>query len=573
MYEAFFQLNSRPFPSTPRIDRYFPASTIENSRQTLARCIERAEGPGLLVGGPGTGKSLACSLLAEQFRDRFHVVKLDHARFCTRRALLQAVMFELNLPYRGLDEGELRLAMIEFAKSPDAGRAGLLLIIDEAQTLPVRLIEEVRMITNVVVGGESRLRLVLSGNSSLEERLSSPKLESLSQRIAARCYLQPLNYDETAAYTRAQLSAAGGDPDRIMTGDIWSAVYHATGGIPRLINQVCDHALMLAAVARRPALDAAVIEEAWADLQQLPLPWPAKTSPKQAAETVVEFGALATGEDDDARCEGGVPETDLPERELLESGSPETDLPERELLESGSPETDLPERELPQREPPEPTAATRPEIIDLTSQLEQIELHVAEWDSPEITTADDVAPDAEPATLVPSAGQTDAVRAENPFGDCFEEEETILDHYALLEAKSRLLGKGPLSPLEHEFTAAVQTIFQPLTEDRGSARPPVSDDPDTAATFAAPQEINQPAEADDEAAIAAVVEDDKAFEDIAPHDEPATLRVAALRDLPPDDSDLIVVMDAEARVGQLRQPPGKAHRQEYRRLFTKLRER
>jgi hypothetical protein len=433
--------------------------------------------------------------------------------------------------------------MIEFAKSPDAGRAGLLLIIDEAQTLPVRLIEEVRMITNVVVGGESRLRLVLSGNSSLEERLSSPKLESLSQRIAARCYLQPLNYDETAAYTRAQLAVAGGDPDRIMTGDIWSAVYHATGGIPRLINQVCDHALMLAAVARRPALDAAVIEEAWADLQQLPLPWPAKTSPKQAAETVVEFGALATGEDGDARCEGGAPETDLPEREL------------------------------PQREPPEPTAATRPEIIDLTSQLEQIELHVAEWDSPEITTADDAAPDAEPATLVPSAGQSDAVRAENPFGDYFEEEETILDHYALLEAKSRLLGKGPLSPLEHEFTAAVQTIFQPLTEDRGSARPPVSDDPDTAATSAAPQEINQPAEADDEAAIAAVVQDGESLEDIAPHDEPATLRVAALRDLPPDDSDLIVVMDAEARVGQLSQTPGKAHRQEYRRLFTKLRER
>ena len=203
MYEAFFHLNSRPFPSAPRTDRYFPASAIENSRQTLSRCIERAEGPGLLVGGPGTGKSLVCALLADQFRERFHLVKLDHARFCTRRALLQAVMFELNLPYRGLDEGELRLAMIEFAKSTDAAREGLLLVIDEAQTLPVRLIEEIRMITNVVVGGQPRLRLVLSGNSSLEERLSSPKLESLNQRIAARCYLQPLNYEETASYTRA----------------------------------------------------------------------------------------------------------------------------------------------------------------------------------------------------------------------------------------------------------------------------------------------------------------------------------------------------------------------------------
>ncbi len=79
-----------------------------------------------------------------------------------------------------------------------------------------------------------------------------------------------------------------------MTGDIWQAVYHASGGIPRLINQVCDHALMLAAVARRSALDAALIEEAWADLQQLPLPWPTKAQAAKAAETVVEFGSLET---------------------------------------------------------------------------------------------------------------------------------------------------------------------------------------------------------------------------------------------------------------------------------------
>lgn len=554
MYEAFFHLKSRPFLSTPRIDRYFPAATIENARQTLARCVERAEGPGLLVGGPGTGKSLACLLIAEQFHDRFHVVKLDHARFCTRRALLQAVMFELNLPYRGLDEGELRLAMIEFAKSPDLARGGLLLVIDEAQTLPVRLIEEIRMITNVVVGGEPRLRLVLSGNSSLEERLSSPKLESLNQRIAARCYLQPLNYDETAAYTRSQLAAAGGDPERLMTGDVWSAVYHATGGIPRLINQVCDHALMLAAVARRPALDSAIIEEAWADLQQLPLPWPTKTNLKQDAETVVEFGSLDTGDDAAAGCGG--------------------DLPETGPLEHGLPEHGLPERVTPGSELPEPIAATRPEVIDLTSQLEQIELHVAEWDSPGPSTSDAPSPDAGPATLepVPMAGPTRAVQAANPFGDCFEEEETILDHYASLEAKSRLLGKAPLSPLEHEFTAAVQTIFQPLTADRGAASPAASDGSDTAVTAVPPQEISPPAETDDEAPLAAAVQDDEPFDDTASQDEPATLRVAALRDLPPDDSDLIVVMDAETRVGQLSQTPGKAHRQEYRRLFTKLRE-
>jgi len=529
MYEAFFHLNSRPFPSAPRIDRYFPASAIENSRQTLSRCIERADGPGLLVGGPGTGKSLVCALLADQYRERFHLVKLDHARFCTRRALLQAVMFELNLPYRGLDEGELRLAMIEFAKSPDAAREGLLLVIDEAQTLPVRLIEEVRMITNVIVGGQPRLRLVLSGNSSLEERLASPKLESLNQRIAARCYLQPLNYEETAAYTRAQLAAVGGDPDRILTGDIWQAVYHASGGIPRLINQVCDHALMLAAVAQRPTLDAALIEEAWADLQQLPMPWPTKTQAARAVETVVEFGSLEAGDQEDALCAG--------------------DLPER-------------------------TAAARPEVIDLTSQLEQIELHVAEWDAPDDAWQEDDLTSPEPS---PSAAEN-LVQAANPFGDGFEEEEAVCDHYASLEAQARLQGAQQLSPQEHEFTAAVQTIFQPLAEAGGAGRAAASgaaDIPDTAsipAAAAASQDPVRPTEDEEEAAVVTAAEHEDPSEDPLQSDEPQTLRVAALRELPPDDSDLIVVMDAESHVAPLSRTLGKAHRQEYRHLFTKLRE-
>ena len=313
MYEAFFQLKTRPFPSTPRTDLYFPASAIETSRQTLARCIERAEGPGLLIGGPGTGKSLVCGLLADQFRERFHLVKLDHARFCTRRALLQAMMFELNLPYRGLDEGELRLALIEFAKSRDSHREGVLLMIDEAQTLPARLVEEVRMIGNVIVAGQPRLRLVLSGNAALEERLTSPKLESFNQRIAARCYLQPLNYDETAGYMQAQIVAAGGEASRLFADNAWQAVYHASGGIPRLINQVCDHALMLAAAAQRRILDAAVIEEAWADLQQLPLPWPTKANAASTdAETVVEFGSLEADFTDGRATAAPEPDASFP---------------------------------------------------------------------------------------------------------------------------------------------------------------------------------------------------------------------------------------------------------------------
>src|SRR3954470_1129032 len=136
MYEAFFGLHQRPFTVAPEVDRYFPASSAESARASLARTIERAEGIGLLIGAPGTGKTLLCRVLAAQFRDRFQVAMLSSGRLGTRRALLQAILFELDLPYRGLEEGELRLSLIDHVapRGPAhnaAADVGLVLIVDE----------------------------------------------------------------------------------------------------------------------------------------------------------------------------------------------------------------------------------------------------------------------------------------------------------------------------------------------------------------------------------------------------------------------------------------------------------
>ena len=294
MYESFFQLARRPFASAPRIDQFYPARSIETARQTLSRCIQRAEGVGLLVGPSGTGKSLVCQLLAAEFRGKFAVVPLGCGRMSTRRSLLQAILFELGLPYRGMQEGELRLALFDRLANIQQCPGGMLLIVDEAHTLPMRLLEEVRLITNVVLDGQPRVRLALVGNRSLEERLASPKLEAISQRIAARCYLEPLDRDETMAYVTAQTTAAGGG--EIFDEDALTAVFHATDGVPRLINQICDHALVLACAGGKRTISAAGIEESWADLQQLPTPFNEPARASCPAADVIEFGRL---EDDD----------------------------------------------------------------------------------------------------------------------------------------------------------------------------------------------------------------------------------------------------------------------------------
>ncbi len=251
----------------------------------------------MLIGPAGTGKTLLCHVLAEEFRGRFCVAVLESGRLCTRRALLQAILYELALPYRGMEEGDLRLSLVDHLSPRNLDHDSapkLLLIVDEAHSLPLRLLEELRLLSNLVRQGQPRVRLVLAGGPQFEERLASPKLESFNQRVAARCYLEALDRSQTIDYVRHQIREAGGSPERVLTTEALAAIYQATDGIPRLINQVCDHALMLAYAAHVKQLGAGAIEEAWSDLQQLPTPWNAVPGApdRDASPSVIEFGEL-----------------------------------------------------------------------------------------------------------------------------------------------------------------------------------------------------------------------------------------------------------------------------------------
>jgi type II secretory pathway predicted ATPase ExeA len=287
----------RVFPSYPQVARYFPGSSMEEARIRLGRAIERGNGPGLVVGGPGTGKSLLLQVLASQFHEQFDVVLPACARLCTRRALLQSILFELGLPYRSRDEGELRLSLLDHLLSKDECPSGLLLLVDEAQTLPPPLLDELRVLTNLVRGSRPRVRLILAGSSSLEECFTDPELESFSQRLTARCYLGSFNREETSQFIRAQLSASGVMPDDIFSGDACTAVFEATDGVPRLVNQLCDRALVDANAEGRTKIDRHVIQAAWADIQQLPAPWDTpEQSTLTASSRVIEFGNLTSGD-------------------------------------------------------------------------------------------------------------------------------------------------------------------------------------------------------------------------------------------------------------------------------------
>jgi type II secretory pathway predicted ATPase ExeA len=509
MYENFFHFTHRPFAAAPSAEIYLPTASLEQARTTLVRVIDRAEGPGLVVGPAGTGKTLVCQLLAQHFRGRFLVALLASARLSTRRALLQNILFELKLPYRDMDDGELRLSLIDHLEPRSGGNDGLLLLVDEAHTLPLRLIEEVRLITNLVREGQPRVRLVLAGGMAIEERLANPKLESFHQRIAARCYLQPMGRDETIWYVAEQIRLAGGESE-LFTDQALRAIHTATDGIPRLVNQLCDHALMLAALGGHRQLAPHGIEEAWADLQQLPTPWrePAASAGGSQAANVIEFGQL-------------------------DSPSPVA------VTQVG-----------PYRSEEGAAAAARLDAIEsgiATLRDESRQAVSAEAD--EFSPADENGTEVE---LIFHA-------AHDPFGGGWEEEEVVIDRYAQIEG-ARL--KRAASQEGRELAAALSA----------AASPPVPKIADFSAELQSPDRDADPIRPSADIAAFDPASDPLLPEEPAVPIQPRRA-VVSLHELAGDDRDMIVVAEdqASAAAGSSGSAAARPKRQTYRQLFSTLR--
>ncbi len=339
MYESFFGLSQRPFPSVPVPKRYFPGTAIDAARADLLRCIQRGEGPAVVIGGPGLGKTLLLLVLAEQLPQQVPSVLLSHGLIRSRKELFQTLLEALGEEQLPEDEARLQLLLRRKLTREERFHRGLALLVDEAHGLDPFLLDQLRMLTNVVRHNEPVVRLVLAGTLRLEESLSGPELESLNQRLAVRCYLESFDKAETADYIRFELAVSGGQATQVFAPDAYEAVFRLTDGVPRLINQVCDHALVLAYSRRVRPVTGALIHEAWAQLQQLPSAWtepsPENPSPESAG-AVVEFGTLddplpettttspsTAGESESSSQEDQTPNSSQPAQQAEDSSAPE----------------------------------------------------------------------------------------------------------------------------------------------------------------------------------------------------------------------------------------------------------
>lgn len=266
MYEKRFHLKRRPFPATPDDSLYYPATGHEAALQTLMRALREDEGLVLLTGAPGIGKTLLAHCLCDRLDAEAATAFLTHSQFADPAALLQAILFDLQLPYENASEQVLRLRLTDHLLKNCAAGKRFVLLIDEAHHLKPDLLEELRLLGNLEAAGKKAFQVVLLALPEILETLKKPRLAAVAQRLAVRCVVEPLGLEETLDYLLHHVRLAGGKPERIFDESALEVLARGTRGLPRLLNQAAHQALLLADVAELDRLDAEAALEALAVL-------------------------------------------------------------------------------------------------------------------------------------------------------------------------------------------------------------------------------------------------------------------------------------------------------------------
>jgi type II secretory pathway predicted ATPase ExeA len=291
MYEAFYGLRERPFELTANPRYLFLTVRHREALSTLIYGLSARKGLTVLIGEAGTGKTTLLSAALEQRQAAGHLVVALRNPAMDRRDFLEFLAREFALSPEAASSKTVLLHEME-ALLRRRHEAGLLtaLVLDEAHSMPIELLEEVRLLANIETADTKLLPLIMLGQPELADRLNEPALRQLKQRIALRCRLDPLDLRETAAYIAKRIRLAGGDSLRAFTREAVSAIYTGSGGVPRLINVICDNALVSGMAAGEQPVGQETIREVCADFD---LPVAVTASPAPAVTRQLSSAPLA----------------------------------------------------------------------------------------------------------------------------------------------------------------------------------------------------------------------------------------------------------------------------------------
>jgi general secretion pathway protein A len=284
MYERYYGLQERPFDLSP--NPRFLCFTPQH-REALVHLqygLASRAGVTVLVGEAGTGKTTLIRAALQGANDSSTIVHLSNP------TLTRAEFYDYLAAGFGFsaDAGKSKIQFLrelEAALNNDAGPM-LALVVDEAQSVPYELLEEIRLLTNAEAGHGRSLAVALVGQPELGRRLDEARLRQLKQRVVLRCELTPLSLKDTAAYISGRVTTAGGVAPRLFTRDAVLAIHEHSGGIPRVISVICDNAMVNGFAAEQKPIGAAIITEVCRTLALAPATRQAAPAPVPHPEPV-----------------------------------------------------------------------------------------------------------------------------------------------------------------------------------------------------------------------------------------------------------------------------------------------
>jgi len=268
MYEAFYGLHSKPFQLNPDPQFYFASKQHRRAKAYLEYGVSRNEGFIVITGEIGAGKTMVLRSLIEGLNGSNvitgHLVTTQLGAEDTLRMVGAAFGFRV----KDVPKSELLITLEAFLISQTSKGKRCLLVVDEAQNLTPRAVEELRMLSNFQFGNQALLQSFLVGQPEFREILQQPEMEQFRQRVAATCHIGPLDPDETRGYIEHRLKCAGSTGKPSFDAGVFAAVHEASGGIPRRINAICDRLLLAGFLSGRTHLTLDDVTEVVREFEQ-----------------------------------------------------------------------------------------------------------------------------------------------------------------------------------------------------------------------------------------------------------------------------------------------------------------
>lgn len=236
--EEFYGLHSAPFRLTPDPRFFVGTSVHRKALNYLNFGLEQGEGFIVITGEIGAGKSLVVEHMLAQLDQSKIVASTLVTSAVEADEALKLIISAFDLEAEEREKAAALQAFSDFLRRQHRAGRRVLLIVDEAQNIPKKTIEEFRMLTNFLVDGQSVFQIFLVGQPQFRDVLMDPDLEQLRQRVVASFHMQPLTYDDTRQYIEHRLSLVGWDGRPALTPDALHAIHRASGGLPRRINQI-----------------------------------------------------------------------------------------------------------------------------------------------------------------------------------------------------------------------------------------------------------------------------------------------------------------------------------------------